>query len=180
MRTDVELLDSYQQTGNQEFFTELYNRHVPHVKNFIRARFMLSQGEAAEMAHDAMATVVMRLDQYDRTKPLGPYINTIAVNAYLDRMRYGARGNTVHLADLANDPLDHRETSPDDLAANSERDVKIKAELGKLPPKYRAILEAKYFQFLSDDDGARSIGLSLRSYRERVKRARRLLGARSA
>ena len=177
MLCDIELLDAFQATGNQEFFTELYNRHVPQVKNFIRARFMLSQGEASEMAHDAMATVVMRLDQYDRTKPLGPYINTIAVNAYLDRMRYGARRNTIHLADLTNDPLDHRETSPDDLAANSERDVKVKAEIAKLPPKYRAILEAKYYEFLSDDDGARSLGLSLRLYRDRVRRARRLVSA---
>lgn len=186
--SDGQLLDQFLSTGNQSYFTQLYDRHYKILRDFLRHRG-LSACDADEQAHEAMSVVATKLDQYDRSKPLGPYLFTIATNALVDNVRAAKRQKMTHLTDLVPevesrhgeaeyDPLDFREAAPEDAAATSEYVQKIRASLGSLEPKYQEVLRTRYFDGLSDEEASAKLDVPLGTYKARIKRARRMLGIR--
>ncbi len=130
-------------------------------------------------AEDAAQETFMRafhfFGRYDPDRPLGPWLKRIAVNVSLNRLQAEKPAGPLD-EDAA--PLPDPNPGPEALAISRGRTDRIRAELLRLPPRYRAVIELRHFQDLSYEEIARELGCPLSDVKSDLFRARKLLAER--
>jgi RNA polymerase sigma-70 factor (ECF subfamily) len=149
-------------------FEALYRQHGPALRQLCRKR-LGNAVDAEDACHEAMLRAWSSLDRYDPSRPMWPWLATIAGNVCLDLQRRS------RLAESRRAPSDPVPMSPDEVAVNGERDVVVREALALLPTSSRTVL------FLRDVEGwsytriGRFEGRSAPAVRTAVARARHQL-----
>lgn len=149
-------------------FEELYRQHGPALQQLCHKR-LGNAVDAEDACHEAMLRAWSSLDRYDPSRPMWPWLATIAGNVCLDLQRRS------RLAESRRAPSDPVPMSPDEVALNGERDVVVREALASLPTSSRTVL------FLRDVEGwsytriGRLEGRSAPAIRTAVARARHQL-----
>jgi RNA polymerase sigma-70 factor (sigma-E family) len=119
------------------------------------------------LAEDVVQEVLIRVHaKWRRISGLDapePYVRRMVVNEYLSWRRRWAR-----LVPQAEPP--DRRTVPDIAHQYAERDALL-SELGKLPPRQRAVLVLRYYEGLSDAEIADALGCAPGTVRGYASRA---------
>jgi RNA polymerase sigma-70 factor, ECF subfamily len=172
-----DVLDRAQQ-GDGSAFGELYRRFSRRV--FGLSLHVLGSHEDAE---DATTEVFIRvrasLPRYDRSLPFGPWLNRLATNHCVDRLR--RRRREAHLFTPAlEEAVALGVEGPSPLAeamAAEERDA-LAAALAALPDRYRVPLALRYYAEMSYDEIAERLGVTRQDVATSLFRAKqRLRGA---
>ncbi|MCA1651976.1 MAG: sigma-70 family RNA polymerase sigma factor [Acidobacteria bacterium] len=82
---DDELIGAAQ-AGSVDAFSELVRRYQRAVRTCLAAR-MSDAHEAEDLAQEVFVTAFERLRQFDRTRPLGPWLRGIAINLLRNHRR---------------------------------------------------------------------------------------------
>lgn len=151
--------------GDQTAFSTLYERYYEKV--FAIARGILIDAEEAADAVQEIFTLVFRhLSRFDRRSRFSTWLFRIAVNRSIQHARSGKhRAKWVPL----DEAIAHQDDSSD-LPADS--DPQIASAMGKLQPQDRALLTLFYWEELSLQEIAESIGCSVNAAKTRLFRAR--------
>src|SRR5438045_40449 len=72
--------------GDRDAFGALVLRHQAAVRRVCRA-VTLDDHDADDAAQDAFLSALDRIETYDRTRPIGPWLMRIATNAAIDLLR---------------------------------------------------------------------------------------------
>lgn len=114
-----------------------------------------------------------KIEAYDRTRPFGPWLRGIARKLLLKhRARWAVQLNEEGLGQVE-ERLYALEGSFGGNDADMLDDLRIC--LGRLPEKYRIVVEVKYFDGLTQDAAAVKLGISFEGIKKRLLRARSLL-----
>lgn len=160
--------------GDRTAFGEIVLRHQQAVFN-AAYRVVGNVHDAEDAAQEAFIRAYRFFDRYDPERPLEPWLKRIAVNVCLNRLD-GRRP----IASLDNElaPASDPGPGPEVQAVNQDRARRIRAELVRLPPRYRAVIELRHFQDLSYDEIARELRRPLSDVKSDLFRARKLLAER--
>lgn len=127
-------------------------------------------------AEDATQETFLRAYQFRYTyrtdQPPGPWLKRIAVNVCLQRLR-----RNIQAQPLDEDVIQPLDPHPGPQAQAEQHDLqdRIRAELLRLPPRYRAVIELRHFQELSYEEIAEALSRPLSDVKSDLFRARKLL-----
>ena len=148
------------QAPQHQDFADIYKAHYRRVFNL--CRYLLNSFDAAEDAtHEVFLRAQRKLESYDPSLPFSSWLLGIASNHCIDLLR--RRGTERRLFEVeGSDAPEARSAGPSPLGQllAAERGDDIRSALSELPQKYRVPLVLAYFNELSYDEIARTLGLA--------------------
>ena len=151
-------------------FEEFAAQRLPALLRFA-AVLTGNRSQAEDLAQEVLVRAHSRWNSIGRLDRPEAYVRKMLVNEFLSWRRRSWR---LIPAGSGSD-VDRRQ-APDHAASYAERDALI-AELGKLPPRQRAVLALRYYEGFSDPEIAALLGCSpgtVRGYASRALAALRV------
>lgn len=133
--TDESLMRRFQ-SGEEEVFQTLFNRHASHLINFAY-RFLRSQSESEDIAQEVLLRIYRGKDRYNPKRPFRPWFFSIAARLISNRLRDRKRHPQTPL-----DPIASEETQPPPIQALPDRSVSSPEEALDQQEKVQAVQKA--------------------------------------
>lgn len=159
---DSILIDRYL-SGDHGGFEDLYAKYYDKVFGIARG-ILLDNDEAADAVQEIFTLVYRNLVRFDRRSRFSTWLFRVAVNRSIqEARRYKYRHRQVELTEASG------QTAPETIEAI---DPKIESSLAKLNPADRALIVLFYWEELSLQDIAASLGCNVNAAKTRLYRAR--------
>ncbi len=165
------------QQGSDEAFTQLVETYQTHVYNLCYR--MLGEAEAAEdAAQETFLRAYQHLHRYDRKRPFGTWLLSIAAHYCIDRLR--RRKFSMSSIEQDEDEggfvlPDTNSPNPESEAIYGEQRQQMQAFLKRLDSVDRAAIVMRYWHDCSEAEIAESLNLTVSAVKSRLHRARRTL-----
>lgn len=175
--SDEELLLSYQETGDCEFFNELVVRYERELYNYLR-RYLGDAHMAEDVFQQTFLQVHLKCDQFQKGRKLRPWLYTIATNQAIDAIRRNKRHRAISLdrgtdEDLGTlvDLLVGNEPDPMEIGDAVENQQWLRGAIDELPEYLRVVLLMVYFQGLKYRETAEALDIPLGTVKSRMHMA---------
>ena len=167
------------QKGDREAFGEIVERFQTRIFSFCY-QFFRDRDIATEMAQETFFRAYRYIKKYDPKRKFSTWIYSIAKNICIDEKRKMDRGRTLSLYDANTTHLQIYQKSqhlkdPSQIALSLEDRMILEEAIAQLPEKYRLALILCYFQELSYQEIADTMGLSMNLVKVRIFRAKKHL-----
>jgi RNA polymerase sigma-70 factor, ECF subfamily len=146
-------------TPFEQDFADIYKAHYRRV--FGLCRYLLNSFDAAEDAtHEVFLRAQRKLSTYDPSLPFQSWLCGIATNHCIDLLRRRTTEKRLFEMD-GSDRIDapSKSLTPLGEMMASERGHDVRNALSQLPPKYRVPLVLAYYNEMSYDEIAATLGL---------------------
>jgi RNA polymerase sigma factor (sigma-70 family) len=128
--------------------------------------------DAEDVTQEAFLRAFRAIQTFDPDRPFDPWLKKITLNLCLN---YLERKTDIPL-DPDQMPMERDPANPLEARIEArDQSAQIRAELLKLPPRYRAAIELRHFQELSYAEMAEALDCPLNQVKSDLFRARRLL-----
>lgn len=154
---EVQLLQRYV-AGEEGAFQELVTRYKDGLYAFLR-RYLHDRDLVDDVFQETFVQLYVSRDTFDLSKPLRPWLFTIAANKAKDALRRQQRPDAATLGSLFDseehslddvlNTLDCDERMPHDDLIRDETAAAVKRVIARMPAKLREILLLAYFQKVS-------------------------------
>jgi len=176
---DEKLLKRYV-AGEEGAFQELVHQYKDSVYAFLR-RYLQDRDLVDDVFQDTFLQLYVSRDTFDQSRPLRPWLFTIAANKAKDALRRRQRIDATNLGSLFDDEehslddvlntLDHDESRPYDDLMKEETAAAVKRIIARMPAKLREILLLAYFQKFSYAEIAGMLGIPVGTVKSRLHTA---------
>ncbi len=176
---DVQLLQRYA-AGDEGAFQQIVDLYKDSVYAFLR-RYLNQQDLVDDVFQETFLQLYVSRETFDLSKPLRPWLFTIAANKAKDALRRRQRvdstnlgslfDNEEHSIDDALDTLDHDDHMPYDDLIRGETAAQVKRVIARMPARLREILLLAYFQKLSYGEVAGILGIPVGTVKSRLHTA---------
>ena len=177
--TDAELLERYRE-GDEEAFRELVNRYRNSLYAFLK--HFLNQ---ADLVEDVFQETFLQLftsqESFDPSRPLRPWLFTIAANKAKDALRKSQRTSAVPIGTMTDDEdmsfeevlndLTSDTAVPYDEVARNETAEQVGDVIANMPEKLREILVLAYFNRFSYKQMASILSIPMGTVKSRLHAA---------
>lgn len=171
-----------------QVFEILVREHADMLWAWLRAG-VRDSAAVDDLFQETLLTAWRRLDDFDRTRPFGPWLRGIAARLLMAHYRERAKSAET-LSPAAIDWLESRFEQLQRLEGDSfaEKLAALRACVEALPADYQAPVQLRYFEALGLEETGRRLGLAMEAVKKRLFRARarlaeclerKLLAARS-
>jgi RNA polymerase sigma-70 factor (ECF subfamily) len=177
--TDTELLQRYA-AGEEGAFREIVRQYKDSVYAFLR-RFLSRSDLVEDVFQETFLQLYVSRDTFDLSKPLRPWLFTIAANKAKDALRHRQRAGTATLGSLFNDEehslddvlntLEHDDRRPYDDLVKDETATAVRRVIAQMPARLREILLLSYFQKFSHAEIAGMLGVPVGTIKSRLHAA---------
>ena len=159
-----------------ESFEKAYARHEPDVVRVCR-RLLGSHENARDASHEVFLRAHRAFHTYDRSRPLRPWLLTIAGNYCIDSLRHRATEQRVFVDLDPEEAAAGEEAEPSSLGRLLVREQReaVNRAIAELPLKYRVPLALRYFSDLDYEAIGQAIGVSRGQVGTLLFRAKRML-----
>ncbi len=150
---DVQLLQRYA-AGDEGAFQELVRQYKDSLYAFLR-RFLSDRDLVDDVFQETFMQLYVSRDTFDQSKPLRPWLFTIAANKAKDALRRKQHVECTNLGSLFDsdeysiddvlNTLDYDERMPYDDLIRQETAAQVKRVIARMPAKLREILILAYF-----------------------------------
>jgi len=177
---DLELVELAQK-GDQNAYSKLLSRYRESVY-FTMLKMVKNPDDAEDLTIEAFGKAFNRIHQYSPNFAFSTWLFKIASNNCIDFIRKKRikvtsmdTGRTNHdgeivYIDASSDTLDPQETMMQNQKIKAMREI-----VSKLKPRYRELIEKRYFEELSYEEIAEELNLPLGTVKAQLFRARDFL-----
>jgi len=176
---DVPLLERYA-AGDEGAFQEIVNQYKDGVYAFLR-RFLNDRDLVDDVFQETFLQLYASRDTFDLSKPLRPWLFTIAANKAKDALRRRQRIDSTNLGSMFDteehslddvlNTLDHDDHRPYDDLIQDETAAQVKRIIARMPAKLREILLLAYFQKFSYGEISGILGIPVGTVKSRLHTA---------
>jgi len=176
---DVELLKRYA-AGEEGAFQELVSQYKDGVYAFLR-RFLNQPDLVDDVFQETFMQLYVSRDTFDLSRPLRPWLFTIAANKAKDALRRRQRIDSANLGSLFDsddhsiddvlNTLDYDTHTPYDDLIREETAAEVKRVVARMPVKLREILILAYFHKFSYAEIAGILGVPVGTVKSRLHTA---------
>lgn len=148
--------------------TELYNRFSS-VLLALAQRILGDRSDAEEILQETFLQVWRQAERYDSSRSsVSTWLVLIARSRSIDRVRSRRVKQKTQVAAQREYPDTH--TSPTGMRSvlNEEQRQRLQAELGRLPPEQRQVLEMAFYQGMTQSEIARQTEIPLGTVKTRT------------
>ncbi len=167
--------------GDQKSYAELMGRYRDAIY-FMLLKMVNNKSDAEDLTIEAFGKAFKNLSQYSPNYAFSTWLFKIASNNCIDFLRK-KRTNLVSI-DSANDDDYENETpihlkdempDPEEGLIKQQKAVLMRTVVKKLKPRYRTLIELRYFKEFSYEEIAVELDLPLGTVKAQLFRARELL-----
>ena len=176
---DRELLERYA-AGEEDAFQQLVSQYKDSVYGFLR-RFLSRSDLVEDVFQETFMQLYVSRDTFDQSRPLRPWLFTIAANKAKDALRRMQRNESAHLSNM----FDSDEHSIDDVLNTLDCDTRmpyddlikdetadsVKKVISKMPTKLREIILLAYFHKFSYAEIAEMLRIPVGTVKSRLHTA---------
>jgi RNA polymerase sigma factor (sigma-70 family) len=167
--------------GNQKAYGELLDRYRPAVYATI-VKMVNNREDADDLTIEAFGKAFLKLPSYAPRYAFSTWLFKIAINNCIDHIRkkriqalsiddtLGADSESDYKAILRGNILD-----PEEKFIRDQRIQLMRKTLNKLSPKYRTMIELRYFEELSYEEIAVELTIPLGTVKAQLFRAKELM-----
>jgi RNA polymerase sigma-70 factor (ECF subfamily) len=179
-RYDYDLVQKAR-TGDQNAFAELMDRYRDSIY-FMLLKMVQNKDDADDLTIEAFGKAFNRLDLYTPNFAFSTWLFKIASNNAIDFIRRkkkntisidqaigGDDGDEMYM-DLKSDGL-----TPEEISIREQKVKIMRQVVQKLKPRYRQLVEMRYFEQLSYEEISEKLELPLGTVKAQLFRARDLL-----
>jgi len=159
--------------GDRAAFGEIVRRHQQAVFN-VAYRLLGNRQDAEDAAQETFLRAYQFFGRFNADRPLAPWLKRIAVNVCLNRLESLRPELSLDQVPLRPEPA----PGPEEYTLAREVGERLRAEIARLPPRYRAVIELRHFQDLSYEEIAAALHRPLSDVKSDLFRARKLLAER--
>jgi len=178
-QSDAELLESYSQ-GDEQAFREIVRRYKDSLYAFLR-QFLNRNDLIEDVFQETFLQVYTSKDSYDPSRPLRPWLFTIAANKAKDALRKQQRTATIPIGTVAQaqemsfddllNTLSSDNTVPYDEIERSETATLVRQIIANMPENLREILILAYFNKFSYKQMAKILSIPIGTVKSRLHTA---------
>lgn len=176
---DVQLLERYA-AGDEGAFQELVSQYKDSVYAFLR-RFLNDRDLVDDVFQETFLQLYVSRDSFDQSKPLRPWLFTIAANKAKDALRRAKRIDSTNLGSMFDgeensiddvlNTLDHDDHMPYDDLIRDETAAAVKRVIARMPVRLREILILAYFHKFSYAEISGILGVPVGTVKSRLHTA---------
>ena len=176
---DVQLLQRYA-AGEEGAFQELVSQYKDSVYAFLR-RFLNDRDLVDDVFQETFLQLYVSRDTFDQSKPLRPWLFTIAANKAKDALRRRQRIDSTNLGSMFDseehsiddvlNTLDHDEHMPYDDLIRDETAAAVRRVIARMPARLREILILAYFHKFSYAEMGGILGIPVGTVKSRLHTA---------
>ncbi len=177
--SDNDLLIRYR-NGDEDAFRELVNRYKNSLYAFLR-RFVNRQEVVEDVFQETFLQLYTSQHSFDTSRPLRPWLFTIAANKAKDALRKSQRQSAMSMGTLADagevsidevvNILTAYETTPDQEASKDEIAQQVRQIISEMPENLRGILILAYFEQFSYKHMAEILSIPIGTVKSRLHTA---------
>jgi RNA polymerase sigma-70 factor (ECF subfamily) len=180
-RIDFELVKDALENGNQRAYAQLMERYRDSVY-FMLLKMVKNKDDADDLTIEAFGKAFKRLEQYSPQFAFSTWLFKIATNNTIDFLRK-QKTNTYSI-DKAFEGDDGSEMifeiksdslTPEEKIIRKEKLIHMRIVVEKLKPRYRQLIELRYFEELSYEEIATKLEMPLGTVKAQLFRAKDLL-----
>jgi len=155
--SDAELLVLYKQ-GQESAFQEIVSRYKNGLYTFLK-QFLNRQELVEDVFQETFMQLFNSIDSFDQSRPLRPWLFTIAANKAKDALRKWQRTAAVTIGSIADsqdisfdemlNTITSDKTFPSDELEKSETSLRVAHILAEMPENLREIINLAYFNKFS-------------------------------
>ncbi len=165
------------QEGDSMAFEHLFGRYRHAIKKFYMLRTGGNQQDADDLLQETFIKVYLNLGRYDASYTFGQWIYAIARNTFVDYVR--KRRGDVPMVDIppagaAGMPAAAGPT-PEESFIRSQQQAQLDHHLGRMTPRYRRLIELRFFREYSYEEISAELGLPMGTVKTQIHRAREQL-----
>jgi RNA polymerase sigma-70 factor (ECF subfamily) len=166
--------------GDQRAYAELLGRYRDAIY-FMLLKMVNNQDDAEDLTIEAFGKAFKNIQQYTPNFAFSTWLFKIATNNCIDFIRKRRGGPTISI-DQTN--MDREETpihiqadelDPEENMINQQKIRLMREVVQRLKPRYRKLVEMRYFDELSYEEIAESLELPIGTVKAQLFRARELL-----
>lgn len=181
-RNDMEFVEAARQ-GDEKAFTHLMRRYKDAIY-FMLLKIVNNKADAEDLSLEAFGKAFANLHQYEPQFAFSTWLFRIASNNAIDHLRK-KRITTVPLEPMAH--LDrtggseyiynsHSDSeTPEDTFIKDQKSKRLHLAVSRLRPRYRLLLELRYFKEYSYNEIAKELNLPLDTVKVQLFRSREML-----
>ena len=181
-KLDLQLVVSAR-SGNQAAYAELMDRYRDSIY-FMMLKMVKNNDDADDLTIEAFGKAFSRLDQYSPSFAFSTWLFKIASNNSIDfirkkRIQLTSMDSGIVMDDGERIYVDAKSSSlnPEETIIQGQRVAHMRLLVSKLKPKYRDLVEKRYFEELSYEEIAEQLNLPLGTVKAQLFRARDFLAA---
>lgn len=166
-------------SGFEGAFRQLYEQFKDRVYN-VCYRITGNSADALDASQETFGILFRKIEEFRFESRFSSWVYRVAVNASIDlRRRASSRARTSLESLPASAADDHGRAdfrddgieAPESAAVRHELEDEIQVALDRLSPKMRKITVLRYFESLSYEEVAETLGISLGTVKSRLSRA---------
>src|SRR4030042_2525828 len=177
--TDAELRARYSQ-GDEAAFREIVNRYKNGLYAFLK-QFLNRQDMVEDVFQETFLQLFASRDSFDTSRPLRPWLFTIAANKAKDALRKWQRTSAVSIGTIADsedssfddmlNTVTSDSTRPYDELQKNETAERVGRIIADMPENLREILILAYFQRFSYKQMAEILSIPIGTVKSRLHTA---------
>jgi RNA polymerase sigma-70 factor (ECF subfamily) len=178
-QTDAELFARYA-AGEESAFREIVSRYKNSLYAFLR-HFLNQQDLIEDVFQETFIQLFTSRDSFDKTRPLRPWLFTIAANKAKDALRKQQRTAAATIGTLADseemsfddvlDTLTSDDTMPYEELEDGEIASQVRQVIADMPESLREILILAYFNKFSYKQMAQILSIPIGTVKSRLHTA---------
>ncbi len=175
--TDSDLADMVL-AGDSRAFEHLFNRYSDSLYQLYLQRTRGNPDDTDDLIQEIFVKAFVHLDSYDKRYTFGQWIYTIARNTFIDYVRKRRDDLSIDntRGEYIQQPVSLTPT-PEENIIHAQQRTQLEAYLEKMSPKYRKLIELRFFKDLSYEEIAAQLNLPLGTVKTQIHRARAQLCA---
>ncbi len=177
--SDAELLARYA-SGDEDAFREIISRYKNSLYAFLK-RFLNQQDIIEDVFQETFLQLFTSRESFDVTRPLRPWLFTIAANKAKDALRKQQRTTAIQIGTIATteemsfddvlDTLGSDSTMPYEGMEQNETSVMVRQIIADMPHNLREILILAYFNKFSYKQMADILSIPIGTVKSRLHTA---------
>jgi len=179
---DLVLVDQAM-AGDQKAYAELLDRYKDAIY-FMLLKMVNNKSDAEDLTIEAFGKAFKNIHQYTPNYAFSTWLFKIATNNCIDFIRK-KKGNLISIDQNADDPegssssqtahLQSSNLDPEEQLIKEQNIKLIQDVVGKLKPRYRKLIELRYFREYSYEEIAEELNLPIGTVKAQLFRSRELL-----
>lgn len=164
--------------GDAVAFETLFNRYKDGIYKLYINRTGGHAEDTDDLLQETFIKVFLNLDKYDMAFTFGQWIYTIARNTFIDYVRKRRDDLPIDSSMLGGsayvNPVSY-EATPEERVINHQRGTQLLGHMEKMPPRYRLLIELRFFREYSYEEIASELAIPIGTVKTQIHRAREQL-----